>query len=230
MDPLLEVARKHNLKVIEDAAQAIGARYKEEKAGAIGDAGCFSFFPSKNLGGFGDGGLVSTNNKELYDRLIGLRVHGGIVQYHHQEVGLNARLDALQAIVISAKLPHLAKWTEGRRKNARLYNDLFKNNEKIVTPIELENRYHIFNQYVIRVPERDELKAFLTENEIGCSVYYPLSLHQQKCFSYLGYSQGDFPESEKAAQTTIALPIFPELSEEQIKFVAHKINEFTQRN
>lgn len=226
MDPILEIAKKHNLKVIEDAAQAIGAKYKGKSAGSMGDIGCFSFFPSKNLGGFGDGGLVSTNSQELCERLTGLRVHGGIVQYHHQEVGLNARLDALQALVISAKLPHLASWTEGRRKNASLYNQLFKDNQNITTPVELENRYHIYNQYVLRVPKRDELKAYLGENEIGCSVYYPLSLHQQNCFSHLGYKQGDFPESEKAAASTIALPIFPELSEEQIKFVAEKVNSF----
>ncbi|GAB4272297.1 MAG: DegT/DnrJ/EryC1/StrS family aminotransferase [Candidatus Rifleibacteriota bacterium] len=227
MDPLLDIAKKHNLKVIEDAAQAIGAKYKGKSAGSMGDIGCFSFFPSKNLGCFGDGGLVSTNSKELYDRIIGLRVHGGIVQYHHQEVGLNARLDAIQAAVVSVKLPYLAGWTEGRRKNAKLYNSLFKDNPKVVTPTELPERYHIFNQYVIRVENRDELKAHLGEKEIGCSIYYPLSLHQQKCFSYLNYKKGDFAESEKAADSTLALPIFPELTEEQIKFVAQTINEFT---
>lgn len=229
MDPLLDIAKKHNLKVIEDAAQAIGSKYKGRSAGSMGDVGCFSFFPSKNLGCFGDGGLVSTSDKDLYDRIIGLRVHGGIVQYHHQEVGLNARLDALQAAVVSVKLPYLHGWTEGRRKNAEMYNELFKDNANVTTPTQLDECYHIFNQYVIRVKNRDAVKAYLMEKEIGCSVYYPLSLHQQNCFASLNYKQGDFPESENAAETTLALPIFPELSPEQIKFVAQTVNEFTNR-
>lgn len=226
MDALMAIAKKHNLAVIEDAAQAIGAKYKGKDAGTFGDAGCFSFFPSKNLGCFGDGGLVSTNRKELYERLKGLRVHGGQVQYHHQEVGLNARIDALQAAVVSVKLPYLAGWTEGRRKNAALYNELFKNNPNVIIPIEKPDCFHIYNQYVIRVNNRDALKTYLAEKEIGCSVYYPLSLHQQKCFENLGYKKGAFPESEKAADTTIALPIYPELSSEQIEFVATTINNF----
>lgn len=229
MQPLMEIAKKHNLKVIEDAAQAIGSKYHNYQAGTLGDIGCFSFFPSKNLGCFGDGGLVSTNDQALHERLKGLRVHGGQVQYHHQEVGLNARIDALQAAVVSVKLPYLAGWTEGRRRNAALYNELFKNNHEIITPVEKEGRFHIYNQYVIRVKNRDALKTHLTEKEIGCSVYYPLSLHQQKCFAHLGYNKGDFPESERAANTTIALPIYPELSEEQIRFVAETINNFTMK-
>ncbi|MDD2999114.1 MAG: DegT/DnrJ/EryC1/StrS family aminotransferase, partial [Candidatus Riflebacteria bacterium] len=229
MEPLMKIAQKHNLKVIEDAAQAIGAKYNGKDAGVFGDIGCFSFFPSKNLGCFGDGGLVSTNSTALYERLKGLRVHGGQVQYHHQEVGLNARIDALQAAVISVKLPHLAGWTEGRRRNASLYNELFKNNPEIITPTEKAGRFHIYNQYIIRAKNRDALKAYLMEKDIGCSVYYPLSLHQQKCFANLGYQKGDFPESEKAADSTIALPVFSELSEAQIKFVAQTINEFTSK-
>jgi len=229
MEPLLAIAKKHNLRVIEDAAQAIGSKYKGKDAGTYGDIGCFSFFPSKNLGCFGDGGLVSTNDSQLHERLKGLRVHGGQVQYHHQEVGLNARIDALQAAVVSVKLPHLAAWTEGRRRNAALYNELFKNNSEVVTPIEKSDCFHIYNQYVIRVKNRDALKAHLGEKEIGCSVYYPLSLHQQKCFASLGYKKGDFPESEKAADTTLALPVYPELSREQIEFVAATINAFTKK-
>ncbi|MBU1105887.1 MAG: DegT/DnrJ/EryC1/StrS family aminotransferase [Candidatus Riflebacteria bacterium] len=230
MDPLMAIARKYNLKVIEDSAQAIGSGYKGKNSGNIGDIGCFSFFPSKNLGCFGDGGLVSANDESLSERLKGLRVHGGQVQYHHNEVGLNARLDALQAAVISVKLPYLNSWTEGRRHNAALYNELFKNNNKVTTPVEKEGRRHIYNQYVIRVDNRDALKAHLTEKEIGCAVYYPLSLHQQKCFANLGYGEGDFPESEKAAKTTLALPVFPELSEEQVKFVAKTVNDFTAKS
>jgi dTDP-4-amino-4,6-dideoxygalactose transaminase len=227
MAPLMSLARKFNLKVIEDAAQAIGATYKGKKAGQIGDIGCFSFFPSKNLGGFGDGGLVSTNDESLYERLKGLRVHGGKKQYHHKEVGLNARLDALQAAVISVKLPHLDSWSEGRRNNAEVYNRLFKDNENIVTPTEEEDRYHIYNQYVIRVNDRDALKQHLKENDIGCSVYYPLSLHQQRCFAELGYKTGCFPVSEKAAQETLALPIYPHLKREQLEYVAEVVNSFT---
>lgn len=229
MDPLMKIAKKHNLVVIEDACQAIGAKYNGIDAGAIGDAGCFSFFPSKNLGCFGDAGLVSTNHTALFERLKGLRVHGGQVQYQHLEVGLNARIDALQAAVVSVKLPHLAGWTEGRRKNAALYNELFKNNPMVATPVEKAGCFHIYNQYVIRVNNRDALKAYLTEKEVGCSIYYPLSLHQQKCFADLGYHKGDFPESEKATEVSLALPIYPELSQDQIRFVAKTINEFTQK-
>lgn len=227
MEPLMAIAKKHNLKVIEDSAQAIGSKYNGKDSGTIGDAGCFSFFPSKNLGGFGDAGLVSTNNSTLHERLKGLRVHGGQVQYHHQEVGLNARIDALQAAVISVKLPYLASWTAGRRRNADLYNQLFKNNPSVVTPVAKAENFHIYNQYIVRVNDRDALKAHLIAKEIGCSIYYPLSLHQQKCFANLGYKTGDFPESEKAADTTIALPIYPDLSEEQIRFVAETVNRFT---
>ena len=201
MEPLMAIAKKHNLAVIEDAAQAIGAEYKGKMAGTFGNVGCFSFFPSKNLGCFGDGGLVTTNSDKTYERMKGLRVHGGQVQYQHLEVGLNARLDALQAAVVSIKLPYLKSWTEGRRRNAALYNELFKDNKRIITPAAKSDCYHIYNQYVIRVDgDRDALKAHLGEKEIGCSVYYPLSLHQQPCFKYLGYKAGDFPESEKAAE------------------------------
>lgn len=228
MKPLMDIANKHNIPVIEDAAQAIGAKYNGKQAGTFGSAGCFSFFPSKNLGCFGDGGLVSTNCDKLIERLKGLRVHGGQKQYHHQEVGLNARLDAIQAAVVSIKLPYLNEWTEKRRKNAALYNELFKDNPNVITPVEKENRYHIYNQYVIMVNKRDELKAHLAEKEIGCSIYYPLSLHQQECFKDLGYKKGDFPVSEKAADHSLAIPIFPDLTKDQIEFVAETINKFTK--
>ncbi len=228
MDPLLAIAKKHNLKVIEDAAQAIGAKYKGKSAGSMGDLGCFSFFPSKNLGGFGDGGLVSTNDEELATRLKGLRVHGGQEQYHHLEIGLNARLDSLQAAVVSVKLPYLDGWTCGRRKNADQYDKHFAEIEEVTTPVRKDDRYHIFNQYVLRVKNRDELKKLLMEKEIGCSVYYPLSLHEQNCFAYLGYKKGDFPNSEEAALSTIALPIYPELPSESLEFVVETIKQFYQ--
>jgi dTDP-4-amino-4,6-dideoxygalactose transaminase len=228
MEPLMKLSQKYGIPVIEDAAQAIGAKYQGKQAGTFGHTGCFSFFPSKNLGCFGDGGLVSTNDDAVQERLKGLRVHGGKIQYHHQEVGLNARLDALQAAIVSIKLPLLAGWTEGRRKNAELYNKLFAGNSSIVTPVEKADRYHIYNQYVIRVPNREALKSHLGEKGIGCAVYYPLSLHQQPCFADLGYKTGDFPESEKAADSTLALPIFPELTQEQIEYVADTVNKFTK--
>lgn len=226
MNAICAIAKKHGLKVIEDAAQAIGAKFNGKPAGSIGDIGCFSFFPSKNLGGFGDGGVVTTNDDRLHERLKALRVHGGERQYYHSEVGINGRLDALQAAVISVKLPHLNSWTEGRRRNADVYDGLFANNPRIVVPCRREGRYHIYNQYVINVDNRDELKQHLTENEIGCAVYYPLSLHEQKCFEDLGYRKGDFPNSESAAQRTLALPIYPELPGDSLKYVASTVNNF----
>ena len=226
MDAILAIAKKHNLKVIEDAAQAIGAKYKGKQAGTMGDIGCFSFFPSKNLGCFGDGGLTTTNDDGLFERLKMLRVHGGAKQYHHEEVGMNARLDSLQAAVVSVKLPYLAEWTEGRRRNADRYDQLFADNKQIRTPYRREGHYHIFNQYCIYVDRRDELKAHLGEKEIGCSVYYPLPLHLQDCFAYLGGKQGDCPVAEDAALHTIALPIYPELPAESLEFVAATVNAF----
>lgn len=226
MDAICSIASKHGLKVIEDAAQAVGSTFKGKGAGSIGDIGCFSFFPSKNLGGFGDGGLVSTNDEELFERLKMMRVHGGQQQYHHNEIGMNGRLDALQAVVISVKLPHLPRWTEGRRRNADFYDQAFASNPNIKTPRRVADRYHIFNQYVLRVKDREGLKKQLSSNDIGCSVYYPISLHQQKCFSSLGYKTGDMPVSEAAANETIALPIYPELPRESLEFVAKTVNAF----
>ncbi len=240
MQPVMEIAKKHNLKVIEDGAQAIGAEYKDGKcAGTIGDIGCFSFFPSKNLGCYGDGGLVVTNNDELAHSLRIKRVHGGEPKYYHKVIGGNFRLDALQAAVLRVKLPHLNSWSEKRRENAEKYNSFFieaglaeetgkinfDDNNKILLPKaiykdinELKN-YHIYNQYIIRVQERDSLREFLLKNEIGCEIYYPVPFHQQECFADLGYNDGDFPISETAGATTLALPIYPELSTEQQQFV-----------
>ncbi len=226
MDAVMSIAKKHKLPVIEDAAQALSSRYRDVKVGNIGTIGCFSFFPSKNLGCFGDGGLVSTNDENLYERLKGLRVHGGQIQYHHQEVGINGRLDALQAVVVSEKLPHLDSWTEGRRKNAELYDNLLSGRSKIVTPVQHSDRFHIYNQYVIRTPLRDELKKHLTDQEIGCAIYYPVPLHLQECFAYLGHKPGDFPVAEAAARQTLALPVYPELSREAIEHIAKTIVNF----
>ncbi len=219
MDPILEIAKKHGLYVIEDAAQAIGAKYKGRKAGSMGHLGCLSFFPTKNLGGYGDGGMVVTDDEELAEKIRVLRIQGSKPKYYHSLVGCNSRLDAIQAAVLSVKLNYLDDWNEARRKNAENYNRLFAGME-LVTPYAEEHNYHIYNQYVIRVERRDKLQDFLKEQEVGTAIYYPVPLHLQKCYSGLGYKQGDLPESEKAAKEVLALPIYPELSREQQEQVA----------
>jgi len=245
MNAIMSLAKKHNLVVIEDAAQAIGTEYKNGNCvGTIGEIGCYSFFPSKNLGGYGDGGLVVTNNDELAKMIRIKRVHGGEQKYFHKVIGGNFRIDAIQAAVLRVKLPHLDNWSEQRRNNAELYNKLFiesglaeetgktvfdiKNKVLLPKPVNKSSvkNYHIYNQYVIRTENRDQLKKFLTENEIGNEIYYPLPFHLQECFSGFGYKEGDFPEAEKASNTSLALPIYPELSDEQQRFVVGKINEF----
>jgi len=249
MEPLMKIAKEKNIFIIEDAAQAIGTEYKDGKCvGTIGDIGCFSFFPSKNLGGYGDGGLVTTNNDELAHMLRIKRVHGGEKKYYHKVIGGNFRIDALQSAVLRVKLPHLNKWSEKRRANAIYFNELFiksglaedigkinydeKNQVLLPKPVykNLPNvkNYHIYNQYIIRTRKRDELKKFLTENEIGNEIYYPVPFHQQECFANLNYKTGDFPEAEKASLTSLALPIYPELTKEQQEFVVQKIKEFIQ--
>ncbi len=229
MEPVLQLAEQKGLAVIEDAAQAIGSEYKGKPAGSMGDMGCFSFFPAKNLGGFGDGGLVTTNSKELYEKLKIHRVHGSEPKYYHKMMGGNFRLDALQADVVSAKLGYLEGWTEKRRKNAQTYNQLFKNaalTPFIQLPPEVFPR-HVYNQYVIRVGNRrDELRAFLNEKRIGCEIYYPIPLHLQDCFKSLNYKDGDFPESEKAARETLALPISHEVNQAQQEYVVSMIQQF----
>jgi dTDP-4-amino-4,6-dideoxygalactose transaminase len=229
MDPICDMAREHNLLVIEDAAQAIGSEYKGRRAGAMGDVGCFSFFPSKNLGGFGDGGVVTAHSGPLYEEMKILRVHGGHPKYYHSKIGGNFRLDALQAAIVSIKLKYLDDWTAARQKNARKYGQLFKQAglEGIVTcPVEKENR-HIYNQFVISVEkDRDELRQFLTDHGIGNEIYYPVPLHLQECFADLNYRKGDFPVSEHAAAHTLALPVYPELADQQIEYVVEQIRKF----
>lgn len=249
MDAVMAVAQKHNIKVIEDGAQAISAQYKDGRyAGTIGDIGCYSFFPSKNLGCFGDGGVVTTNSEELYEKLVMLRMHGSKIKYYHDIIGGNFRLDALQAAVIRVKLPHLNKWSQARRDNAALYSKLFikhglasgtgitafdDNNKVLIPKAVYENtghkNHHIYNQFIIRVEKRDELRKFLTENEIASEIYYPVPFHLQTCYLELGYKKGDFPNSEFAADYSLALPIYPELSEEQITYVVEKIAEFIRK-
>lgn len=229
MDMIMEIANRHGIPVIEDAAQSIGAIYKEKKAGSIGMLGCFSFFPSKNLGGYGDGGMIVTNDDKLADRIRLLRVHGSRPKYFHSVIGLNSRLDALQSAVLEVKLSHLDKWSAGRRANAEFYNDKFKDVPAIVTPYIEPYNVSIYNQYVIRVPERDALMQHLKDNNIGCEVYYPLSLHMQECFADLGYKEGSFPLSEKAAKESVAIPVYPELTIEQKDYIAKMVIDFVNK-
>lgn len=246
MDAIMQIANENNLFVIEDGAQAISTQYKDGRcAGTIGHIGCYSFFPSKNLGCFGDGGLVVTNEDDLAYRMKIMRVHGGDPKYYHKVIGGNFRMDAIQAAIISVKLPHLNSWSEGRRKNANLYTKFFIENslatktggtkfssaEKVLLPAAVYEKsghknHHIYNQYCIRVEKRDELRKYLSEKNIGTEIYYPVPFHQQECFKYLGYKDGEFPVSEFSAQHSVALPIYPELSAAQIEYVVTTIAEF----
>ncbi len=231
MGPINQIAKKHNLFVVEDAAQAIGARYFEHPAGSLGHVGALSFYPSKNLGGFGDAGMIVTNEAELGRSLARLRVHGMEPKYHHHEVGFNSRIDALQAAVLRVKLRHLEAWTNKRREAAAQYESLFKDlrlTGTIGLPEERDGYYHVYNQFVVRVSAsiRDSLREHLAARQIGTEIYYPIPLHLQPCFSELAHKSGDFPEAEAAARETIALPIFPELSEEQQSFVVGSIRQF----
>jgi dTDP-4-amino-4,6-dideoxygalactose transaminase len=230
MDGLVRIARAYGLRIIEDAAQAIGTEYSDgTRVGSIGDIGCFSFFPSKNLGAFGDAGLCTTNDPDLAEHMRVLRVHGGKPKYFHALIGGNFRIDELQAAILRVKLKHLDAWTEARQRNAAYYSAAFERAglaPHIVTPRAPAAGRHIFNQYAIRAERRDELRAALTERGIGTEIYYPVPLHLQQCFAHLGYQQGDFPESERAAAETLALPVYPELSEAQLAHVVAAVAEF----
>jgi dTDP-4-amino-4,6-dideoxygalactose transaminase len=247
MRTVLDVARAHQLIVIEDAAQAIGAEYDGRRCGSYGEYGCFSFFPSKNLGAGGDAGMVVTSDAERAEKLAILRAHGSKPKYYHRVVGGNFRLDALQAAIVSSKLSHLDDWTEGRRRNAARYNRLFRNSglnvcdsrewaeggrdgrrPDVVLPAATTDR-HVFNQYVIRVAARDDLRSTLQAKGIGTEIYYPVPMHLQECFASLGHRPGDFPESEGAASETLALPIYPELTDEQACHVVETIRGFYAR-
>lgn len=243
---IVKIAKAHNIIVIEDAAQAIGAQYKDGRfVGTIGDIGCFSFFPSKNLGCYGDGGLVTTNNDDLAKILTIKRVHGADPKYYHKVIGGNFRIDALQAAVLRVKLPHLDSWSEKRRHNAKRYTQLFVDaglaektgnikfdeKNKVLLPAAVYERYgvknyHIYNQYIVRVDKRDELREFLTKHEIGTEIYYPVPFHLQECFKDLGHKKGDFPISEFSADKSIAIPIYPELNDEQLVYVVETFKKF----
>ncbi len=233
MPVIAELAAEHGLTVIEDAAQAIGAecRYPDgqvKRAGSMGQLGCFSFFPSKNLGAFGDAGMVTTSDPRLSEQVRVLRVHGAKPKYYHHQIGGNFRLAAVQAAVLLVKLRHLDGWTEGRIRNAATYRRLFREAglKQVQLPVERAPR-HIYNQFVIRLKSgRDQLREFLAARGVGCEVYYPVPLHLQDCFRYLGYRRGDFPEAEAAAGETLAIPIYPELSEQQLTYVVESIGEF----
>jgi len=231
MDPINEIARRHKLFVLEDAAQAIGAGYGGKRAGTLGHASAFSFYPSKNLGGFGDAGMVTTDDPALAKQIARLRVHGMEPKYHHHEVGYNARIDALQAAILRVKLRHLDEWTEARRDVADRYRRLFAANglgEVATLPVEKPGHYHVYNQFVIRVPDdaRDPLRDHLAANRVGSEIYYPIPLHLQACFASLGHKPGDFPVAEAAAAGTIALPIYPELTDEALAHVVGSIASF----
>ena len=226
MDPIMAIAKKHNLVVIEDAAQSIGSEYKGRKAGSIGDVGCFSFFPSKNLGCMGDGGMMTAQDAALGERLAICRNHGSKPKYYHKFVGGNFRLDTLQAAVLLVKLPLLENWSQMRRANAAQYDKHFAGFAAVKTPTIREFNKTIYNQYVIRVERRNELQEFLKANGIGTEVYYPVSMHVQECFASLGHKKGDFPQAEAAQEHTLALPIYSELKSEQIAYVADMVKKF----
>jgi dTDP-4-amino-4,6-dideoxygalactose transaminase len=229
MGAINEIAKRRKVAVIEDACQAIGAMQNGIKAGVLGDTGCFSFFPSKNLGGFGDGGLITTNDAKLHEALAMLRVHGSRVRYVHEQIGINSRLDALQAAILRVKLNHLDRWTEGRRRNAARYERLFTEArllDRVTLPVTQPGNYHVFNQYTIRAQRRDELKNFLKDRGIGTEVYYPIPMHVQDCYRFLGHKKGDFPVSEQAAAEALSLPVFAELTDEQLAYVVGTIKDF----
>ena len=229
MEAINEVADAHGIPVIEDACQAIGAVRNGTKAGAWGRTGCFSFFPSKNLGGFGDGGLITTDDSAVAERLRLMRVHGSRSEYHHHLIGMNSRLDALQAAVLQVKFQCLADWTAKRQNNAASYRRLFHEcglDDHLMLPLVASGNTHVYNQFTIRTPKRDALSAHLTEKNIGNRIYYPVPLHLQECYETLGYHKGDFPVSEQAAQEVLSLPIYPELTPDQITYVVETIKQF----
>lgn len=225
MEPLLEIAKRHNLKVVEDACQAHGAEYKGRKAGVLGDAAGFSFYYSKNLGGYGEGGFISTNDNDLAAKMRKIRDHGSGVRYHHDLVGINGRLDEIQAVVLRAKLPYLAAWNEKRREHARLYNELLKGTPAVV-PTERSANTPVYHLYVISTPKRDELQNYLKEKGVFTGIHYPIPVHLQKAMEFLGYKQGDFPVTEHAVSQILSLPMYAEINYQEIKYIAESIKTF----
>ncbi|WP_342349839.1 DegT/DnrJ/EryC1/StrS family aminotransferase [uncultured Nitrospira sp.] len=229
METILQIADAQGIPVIEDACQAIGAARNGVQAGAFGRTGCFSFFPSKNLGGFGDGGLITTRDPQVAERLQLLRVHGSRSEYHHHFIGMNSRLDALQAAILQVKFQHLVEWTAKRQAHAASYQKLFQAcglEERLTVPVVSSGNTHVYNQFTIRTPQRDELSAYLTQHGIGNRIYYPVPLHLQECYQDLGYHKGDFPVSEQLSQEVLSLPIYPELTPDQLQYVVDTIKAF----
>lgn len=226
MDAINAIAKKHGLKVLEDAAQSLGAEDKGRRAGSMGDIGAFSFYPSKNLGGVGDGGMMSCRDADLAERLKSLRTHGGKKRYYHDEVGWNSRLDSLQAAVLSVKLPLLDRWSAARQANAAFYDRALSGIDGVKTPPVGAGKRHIYNQYILRVAKRDELMKHLADRGVGTAIYYPLSLHEQVCFKDLGYKQGQFPESEKACKENLSIPVHPEMTDAERAWVVESIRAF----
>jgi dTDP-4-amino-4,6-dideoxygalactose transaminase len=226
MDRVLSVGEEHGIPVIEDAAQAVGSLHKGKKAGSFGFSGCFSFYPTKNLGGYGDGGFITTDNDDIADLLRKLRIHGARPKYYHSIIGVNSRLDSLQAAVLLVKLKHLPGWHEARREKAEHYNRLLADVEQVTTPFVHDYNYHIFHQYTVMARKRDELRDYLKAREIGSEIYYPLPMHLQECFKNLGYKKNDMPVAEKAADMALSLPVFPELTAQEQEFIVSTIKEF----
>ena len=223
MDTIMEVAKKYNLYVVEDCAQAVGATYKGKKTGSFGDVGCFSFFPTKNLGTFGDGGMVTTNSDYIADRIIALRNHGSHVRYYHEEVGFNSRLDEIQAAILNVKFPHIDRWNSMRREAAYYYNELFEENSDIITPVEIPETECVYHQYTLKVPERDKVHEILKENGVMSMIYYPVPVHLQEAYKELGMTEGSLKFTEDDTKLVLSLPIFPEITREQQQKVAKEV-------
>jgi len=224
MDSIIEIAKRHSLRIIEDACQAIGAEYKARKVGSIGDIGCFSFFPTKNLGGYGDGGMVTTNSEKIAEKIRLLRTHGAKPKYTHSTIGLNSRLDEVQAAILRVKLTKIDEWNDMRRNNAKLYNELLSGT--VTAPFEGEFNKHVYHQYTILANHRDELQAYLKTKGVSSEIYYPLPAHLQECYAGLGYKRGDLSVSEELSSRVLSLPVFPGLTTTQIEYVCQMINEF----
>jgi len=225
MDVIMDVAKRHNLYVIEDCCQAIGATYKGKKVGTFGDVGAYSFFPTKNLGGMGDGGMATTNSDYIKDRMIALRNHGGAIRYHHDEIGVNSRLDEIQSAILRVKMNYIDEWNSKRREVAKRYTELFKDCPDVVTPKELDDTYCVYHQYTIKVPNRDAVQKMLNENGVGAMIYYPIPLHMQKVHAHLGYKTGDLPHTEENTKLVMSLPMFAELTLEEQKEIADKVKD-----
>lgn len=230
MDVIMEIARKHDLFVVEDACQAIGATYKGKMVGTFGDAGCFSFYPTKNLGAMGDGGLLTTNSQSIKDRVTILRNHGSAVRYYHDEIGINSRLDEVQAAILRVKLKHIDEWNKKRRENAYRYNELLSKYSEIQTPIELDDTYCVYHQYTVKIPNRDNIHKMLQENGVGAMLYYPVPLHLQNVYKSLGYAKGSLPVTEKNTELVISLPMFPELTADEQKTVVNTLIDCLEKS